>query len=177
MVCLILSDLRYPLPLLGGFFMGFSMLFHVSIIVFCYNNLPPPPPLSLSPPHHLTPPPPHFHFHPLTTLLPPLYFPFPISPQLVVYCSGWQYIMAERLLHWLQEFQTTVDVIEEVLPSTKPHLNRLFSQVLSFPKAYESMCTCTPQPYHYSNPLANTYILCSQASVFVTFTMYVCVRL
>ena len=155
MVCLILSDLRYPLPLLGGFFMGFSMLFHVSIIVFCYNNLPPPPPppslpLSPSPSHPPPPPPPHFHFHPLTTLLPPLYFPFPISPQLVVYCSGWQYIMAERLLHWLQEFQTTVDVIEEVLPSTKPHLNRLFSQVLSFPKAYESMCTCTPQPYHYS---------------------------
>ena len=46
--------------------------------------------------------------------------------------------MAENLLHWLQEFQITVTTIEDLLPPTKPHLDRLFDQVLSFAKAYES---------------------------------------
>jgi hypothetical protein len=76
--------LRYPLPLFGAFFMGFSMIIH-----------------------------------------------------LVIFCSAHEYLLAEKLLHWLQEFQITVDVIEEILPSTKPTLNRLFQQVLSFAKAYE----------------------------------------
>ena len=52
--------------------------------------------------------------------------------------SAHEFILAENLLHWLQEFQITVTTIEDILPSTKPYLNRLFSQVLSFAKAYQS---------------------------------------
>ena len=65
-------------------------------------------------------------------------FSYLCFPQLVIFCSAHEYLLAEKLLHWLQEFQITVDFIEDILPSTKPTLNRLFQQVLSFAKAYES---------------------------------------
>ena len=57
----------------------------------------------------------------------------------MIFFSAHEYILAERLLHWLEEFRITVDLIEHLLPSTKPRLDRLFTQVLSFAKAYESM--------------------------------------
>ena len=67
-----------------------------------------------------------------------LFFSYLLTPQLVIFCSAHEYLLAEKLLDWLQGFQITVDVIEDILPSTKPFLNRLFQQVLSFAKAYES---------------------------------------
>lgn len=75
-------------------------------------------PLSLTPTHSL--------------LLPTL------SPQLVIFWSAQEYILAEHLLHWLQEFNITVTTIEKIFPSTKPRLDRFYAQVLSFAKAYES---------------------------------------
>lgn len=62
----------------------------------------------------------------------------PLSPQLAIFWSAQEYILAEHLLHWLQEFNITVTTIEKIFPSTKPRLDRFYAQVLSFAKAYES---------------------------------------
>lgn len=118
------TDLRYPLPLLGGYFMGFAIIIHVRkcmIHSLCTNGHGP---FISSASFHLSAPLVNTHSF--------------LSSQLAIFWSAQEYILAEHLLHWLQEFNITVTTIEKIFPSTKPRLDRFYAQVLSFAKAYES---------------------------------------
>ena len=60
------------------------------------------------------------------------------SEQLAVLWGGLEYHLAKKLMHRIERLEPLIHIIEELLPSTKHHLDRVYQEALSFAKAYRS---------------------------------------